>query len=109
MPAITLNADAVYEKFLSLLDRPDDEAWGLVWSEDAATLLKLHHHEFLPTIRAQWRGWSNNRLDHLAFLLGSTGTAEEELLIVELLGAADANVVSRAREAREEFRPAGDA
>ena len=99
------NAISLLNTLVSLLDMPDDEAWGNIWSADAAALFDAHHPELIPPIRAQWRAWSVNRQDHLAFLLGSTGTAEEEALIREMLGAIDPNVASRAREALNEFRP----
>lgn len=105
LPTTRLTQRSMLDEFVTLLDMPDDEIWGVVWSDDARALFDLHHRALLPAILTRWRDWPINRQDHLAFLLGYTGTSEEAQLIHEMLGATDPGVASRAREALEEFQP----
>ncbi|MFO1367957.1 MAG: hypothetical protein U1F46_03105 [Marinagarivorans sp.] len=88
---------------ISLLDKPDDEIWGNVWSDDAFELLRKEHAFLFPIIIQEWKLWPENRQEHLAFLLGSTGTPDEKALIVAMLGATYSSVRKRAKEALEEF------
>ncbi|MEE1950119.1 hypothetical protein V0R48_14110 [Pseudomonas alcaligenes] len=88
---------------ISLLDRADDELWGNVWSNDAFSLLQRESAFLLPAIIKQWRDWPVHRQEHLAVLLGSIGTPEEKILIIEMLDATDPQVRNRTQEALEEL------
>ena len=91
------------DELISLLDKPDDEVWGNIWCEDAHRLFLESHQSLIPTILNLWRNWPVSRQEHLAFILGGTGSKEELSLIREMLSASSHQVCKRAKEALDEF------
>jgi hypothetical protein len=87
----------------ALLDKPDDEIWGNIWINDATALFRQEYAALIPEILTVWRSWPINRQEHLAVILGTTGSSEEHALITHMLLAEDPGVRSRAQEALDEF------
>jgi hypothetical protein len=93
----------ILDQLIALLDKPDDEAWGNVWSDEASNLFRRSHSDLLPQILAAWRQWPVHRQEHLGFILGAIGSNDEHLLITELLSSPNPSILSRAKEAQEEW------
>ncbi|KQO25311.1 hypothetical protein ASF11_19425 [Acidovorax sp. Leaf76] len=92
----------IFDQLVALLDKPNDEVWGLIWSDDALAILERHHELLIPEILIAWKQWPMNRQEHLACILGEVGSEDERLLIIELMLAPDPAVRHRAEEALNE-------
>jgi hypothetical protein len=90
-------------QLMALLDKPDDEIWGNIWMNDATALFRQEYASLIPEILPIWQSWPINRQEHLAVILGTTGSLEEKTLISQMLLAEDSGVRSRAQEALDEF------
>lgn len=91
------------KQLIALLDKPDDEIWGNLWLDDAIALFRQEYAALIPEILTVWRSWPVNRQEHLAVILGTTGSSAEHALIKQMLLAEDSGVRSRAQEALDEF------
>ncbi len=92
-----------FDLLVDLLDHPDDDFWGDVLSSEAREIIDTNIDEILSLVLASWREWPENRLEHLAYLLGESNSQVEKVLVYELLQSHYESVVFRAIEAVSEF------
>lgn len=90
---------------IDLLDSPDNDYWGDVLSCEARGIIDKNSEEIMLSILDCWQQWPENRLEHLAYLLGNNSSEVEKKLIFELLNSQYESVAFRAREAASEFKP----
>ena len=91
-------------QLIELLDSPDNDYWGDVLSSEARGIIDKNIDEILLPILHCWQQWPENRLEHLAYLLGESRSEIEKKLVYELLNSQYESVAFRAREAASEFR-----
>lgn len=87
------------EELVSLLDHPDDNYWGDILSDEARVIIDSDPELLLGKVLEQWQEWPENRLEHLAYLLGEGVSGIEEQLINVLHRSKYKSVVFRAQEA----------
>ena len=92
-------------QLIELLDHPDDNYWGDVLSSEAREIIDRNIDEILAPVLGCWHQWPENRLEHLAYLLGDSPSETEKKLVYELLNSQYESVVFRAQEAAYEFKP----
>lgn len=92
------------DQLIELLDSPDNDYWGDVLSSEARGIIDKNIDEILLPILYCWQQWPENRLEHLAYLLGESRSEIEKKLVYELLNSQYESVAFRAREAASEFR-----
>lgn len=92
-------------QLIKLLDHPDDDFWGDVLSCEAREMIDADIDGVLMQVLGCWHQWPENRLEHLAYLLGDSPSEIEKKLVYELLTSQYESVVFRAREAAYEFSP----
>jgi hypothetical protein len=90
-------------QLVELLDHPDDNYWGDVLSSEAREIIDKNIDGILSSVLNCWRQWPENRLEHLAYLLGDSPSEVERKLVYELLDSQYESVAFRAREAAHEF------
>ncbi|OZG71066.1 hypothetical protein BTA51_23480 [Hahella sp. CCB-MM4] len=88
-----------FEKLVRLLDHPDDNYWGDILAGEAREIIDSDPEVLLSFILEQWESWPENRLEHLAYLLGEGVSNVEEKLIIALHGSKYKSVVFHAKEA----------
>jgi hypothetical protein len=87
------------EELINFLDHPDDNYWGDILCDDARAIIDKDPELILTKVIQQWEDWPENRLEHLAYLLGEGLSEVETSLIRALHQSKYKSVVFRAKEA----------
>lgn len=87
------------EELIKLLDHPDDNYWGDILCNDARAAIDCNPEVILGEILETWKEWPENRLEHLAYILGEGLSKVEKDLIEALHKSKYKSVVFRAKEA----------
>jgi len=91
------------DKLIQLLDLPDSDYWSDDACEQARNIIDGSSELIFSHLLKEWKDWSPNRQEHLAYILGSGTSKNEKQLIEQMLNAPDADVVYRAKEAMDEI------
>ncbi|WP_087026539.1 hypothetical protein [Thaumasiovibrio subtropicus] len=92
-----------FEEFIKRLDHADDDYWADVLSDEARKIIDSAPEVLLSAVLEHYQAWPENRLEHLAYLLGEGVSELEEQLILLLQQSKYESVVSRAKEAAIEL------
>ncbi|MBU2705300.1 hypothetical protein KCM76_04870 [Zooshikella marina] len=87
------------EELVKLLDHPDDNYWGDILCDDARAVIDHNPEMILGEVLQTWEEWPENRLEHLAYLLGEGLSEVEKDLIEALHKSKYQSVTFRAKEA----------
>lgn len=91
------------EELIRLLDHPDDNYWGEILCDDARAVIDRNPEMILGEVLQKWEEWPENRLEHLAYLLGEGLSDVEKDLVEALHKSKYRSVTFRAKEASIEL------
>lgn len=83
---------------VSLLDLVDGDYWSDVASSEARSLIDQDPQKLLSEIFPFLNQWPENRLEHLAYILGEGDSPIEEEILIHLSTSIYPSVSLRARE-----------
>ena len=92
------------DELIELLDLPDSDVWYDHGCTLARQIIDGNCTAILDEIIRVWRSWPENRLIHLAYVLGDSALPSELSLIHDLMKSDSEDIVFRAKEALTSFK-----
>jgi hypothetical protein len=91
-------------ELIELLDLPDSDVWYDNGCTLARKIIDGNCTIILDEIIRVWRSWPENRLIHLAYVLGDSTQLSELSLIHDLMSSDNRDIVFREKEALASFK-----